>query len=50
MFIASDMDEKTIRTALDACLVGAPNARDLPLNAWKRLLDPLPKWKRGEAA
>ncbi len=50
VFIGSDMDEKAIRAALDACLVGDPNARVLPLKAWKTLPDPFPKWKRGEAA
>lgn len=50
VFIGSDIDEKAIRAALDACLVGAPNARVLPLKAWKTLPDPFPKWKRGEAA
>jgi hypothetical protein len=50
VFIGSDMDEKAIRAALDACLVGDPNARVLPLKAWKTLPDPFPKWTRGEAA
>lgn len=44
------MDETAIRAALDACLVGDPNARVLPLKEWKTLPDPFPKWKRGEAA
>ena len=50
VFIGSDMDEKAICAALDACLVGDPNVRVLPLKAWKTLSDPFPKWKRGEAA
>lgn len=50
VFIGADMDEKAIRAALDACLVGDPNAHALPLKAWKTLPDPFPKWKHGEAA
>jgi hypothetical protein len=50
VFIGSDMDEKAICAALDACLVGEHNAAVLPLNMWKTLPDPFPTWNRGEAA
>lgn len=50
VFIGSDMDEKAIRTALDACLVGDSSAQALSIDAWKTLPDPFPKWKRRDAA
>lgn len=50
VFIGSEMDEIDIRAELNACLIGEPQARVLPLKAWKTLPDPFPKWKRSAAA
>jgi G3E family GTPase len=45
VFIGASMNEAAIRKALDACLVGDGNAREMPVAAWKRLPDPFPAWK-----
>ncbi|AUN32677.1 zinc metallochaperone GTPase ZigA [Niveispirillum cyanobacteriorum] len=50
VFIGTGMDEAAIRRRLDSALVGDINAREMQVNAWKRLPDPFPRWKRqGEA-
>jgi len=46
VFIGPDMDEAAIRRRLDACLVGAPNAKTMQPSAWKKLKDPFPVWRR----
>jgi G3E family GTPase len=49
VFIGAEMDEATIRRKLDACLVGDANAKAMQPNAWKKLNDPFPTWKRDRA-
>lgn len=50
VFIGADMDETAIRRRLDACLVGAADAKAMTPAAWRKLKDPFPVWKRGEQA
>jgi G3E family GTPase len=49
VFIGSDMDKAAIRRRLDACLVGAVEAEQMDIAAWRHLPDPFPVWKRSEA-
>ncbi len=46
VFIGTDMDEAALRRQLDACLVGDVAATTMQPNAWRRLADPFPAWKR----
>jgi G3E family GTPase len=48
VFIGAGMDEPAIRARLDACLLGT-EAGDDPA-CWAGLSDPLPVWRRTEAA
>jgi len=48
VFIGFEMDEAAIRSTLDACLVGDDDASSMPVEAWRRLPDPFPVWKRGQ--
>jgi G3E family GTPase len=48
VFIGTDMDEATIRAALDACLVDDTDRFD-PTD-YQHLSDPFPKWDRPDAA
>tara|TARA_Y100001934_G_scaffold17679_1_gene20933 strand:+ start:4242 stop:5471 length:1230 start_codon:yes stop_codon:yes gene_type:complete len=50
VFIGFEMDEATIRSRLDACLVGDANAKAMQPAAWKKLADPFPAWKQAEPA
>ena len=50
VFIGFEMDEATIRSRLDACLVGDANAKAMQPAAWKKLTDPFPAWKQAEPA
>ena len=50
VFIGSGMDEAAIRAALDACLVGDPEAAAFTPQDWAELPDPFPKWGMREAA
>ena len=46
VFIGTEMDEAAIRTRLDACLVGDDKTPNMDVDAWKKLSDPFPIWKR----
>ena len=46
VFIGTGMDETAIRRQLDRCLVD--DADGMPVEAWRRLPDPFPVWKRAE--
>jgi G3E family GTPase len=48
VFIGTGMDETAIRRQLDRCLVDDANADGMPVEAWRRLPDPFPVWKRAE--
>jgi G3E family GTPase len=50
VFIGTGMDEAAIRSALDECLVGAPNPARFDPSAYRRLPDPFPAWRRANAA
>lgn len=50
VFIGSGMDERAIRAALDACLVGESNAKRFEPSAWRNLPDPFPVWEAANAA
>ena len=50
VFIGTDMDEAALRRRLDACLVGDANAKAMQPDAWKKLKDPFPVWRRGSPA
>ncbi len=45
VFIGAAMDEAAIRGALDACLVGDADAREMRTSAWRKLTDPFPAWQ-----
>jgi len=46
VFIGADFDEAALRRRLDSCLVGEANAAAMPLDAWRKLPDPFPAWRR----
>jgi len=46
VFIGTGMDEIAIRARLDACLVTGKPGMDK--NAWAKLPDPFPIWKRAD--
>ena len=48
VFIGSNMDAAALRAQLDACLVDG--GEEMKLEAWAKLRDPFPQWKRSEAA
>jgi G3E family GTPase len=48
VFIGTGMDEDALRTRLDACLVEGPPG--MHLEAWSKLTDRFPKWKRASEA
>ncbi len=48
VFIGTAMDEAELRRRLDICLVGDAGAREMQPNAWRKLPDPFPAWKRAE--
>ena len=50
VFIGTGFDEAAIRAALDACLVPMGPGGKIEPERWKRLDDPFPEWRRGEAA
>ena len=48
VFIGTGMDEVSIRTRLDACLV--PGKPGMDVAEWAKLRDPFPVWRRAEQA
>ena len=50
VFIGVGMDEKAIRTALDACLLGETPTLAFRPERYRDLPDPFPVWRRAEAA
>ena len=50
VFIGSGMDERAIRAALDACLVGETMSLRFDPARYRDLPDPFPAWRRAEAA
>ncbi len=45
VFIGAAMEEAAIRRALNACLVGDANAKEMQTSAWRKLADPFPVWQ-----
>jgi G3E family GTPase len=48
-FIGSGLDEKRMRLALDACLMGAPAGNSFDAAEYRNLPDPFPVWSRSAA-
>lgn len=46
VFIGTDMDQAALSAQLDACLMDEPNNETINFDAWKKLPDPFPVWKR----
>jgi G3E family GTPase len=49
VFIGTDMDIGALCPRLDACLVESPGEDVMATAAWRRLPDPFPAWRCGEA-
>ena len=48
VLIGTGMDIAALRARLDACLI--EGGEEMDTDAWKKLRDPFPQWKRSEAA
>ena len=49
VFIGIGLDEKTLRSGLDACLL-TPTEEQLGLSAWESFADPFPLWQKNRRA
>jgi G3E family GTPase len=50
VFIGADMDEDALRRQLEDCLVPCSGEDRMDVEAWSKLGDPFPRWKRADAA